>query len=270
MREAIDSVLKQTYPRVQLIVVDDASTDHSVDVIRECVEENPDIIFLPLPANLGNCRAFNIGLSHAAGDFIIDLAADDVLLPERIAQGVNDLDGAGSDFGVNFTDALWINESGEPLRKHSDRFPHESVPTGDIYRHLIARFFICSPTMMFRREVIQSLNGYDESLAYEDFDFLIRSSRNYKYNYNPKVSVEKRVVNDSMSKKQFSYFSPQLESTFLICEKILVLNRSSEEQRALSKRILYEMRVCLKLLHFPLLWRYVNLYLRNLRVGFPG
>ena len=270
VREAIDSVLKQTYPRVQLIVVDDASTDHSVEVIRECVEENPEIKFLPLPVNVGNCRAFNIGLSHAAGDFIIDLAADDVLLPERIAQGVKDLDGAGSDFGVNFTDALWINEAGEFLRKHSDRFPHESVPTGDIYRDIIARFFICSPTMMFRREVIQSLNGYDESLAYEDFDFLIRSSRKYKYHYSPKVSVKKRVVNNSMSKKQFSYFSSQLKSTFIICEKILALNRSSEEQRALSKRILYEMRVCLKLFHFPLLCRYAKLYVRNSGMRFPG
>lgn len=164
---------------------------------------------------------------------------------------------------INFTDADWISEDGSYLYRHSDRFPHHSIPEGNIYRHLIERFFICSPTMMFSREVIDSLNGYDEDLSYEDFDFWIRSSRNFSYCYTPEVLVKKRIVEHSMSARQFTVLSPQLKSTFSVCEKILLLNRSRNEQKALAKRIRYEIRMCLRLLNFPLALRYVRLYLRN-------
>lgn len=268
VREAIFSVLNQTHPDIQLLVVDDASTDNSARVIKDCIASHPDIRFFPLSRNVGNCRAFNHALAHAGGDFIIDLAADDVLLPDRVTQGILALDGTDGSYGVHFTDAEWISEEGHLLYRHSDRFPHHTIPQGDIYRDLITRFFICSPSMMFRREVIASLGGYDETLRYEDFDFWIRSSRTFRYRYTPEVLVRKRVVRNSMSKRQFSLLSSQLESTFRVCEKIMLLNRSAAEQRALQKRIVYEMRVCLRLLHLPLFLKYAHLFMQNRRMKY--
>lgn len=263
VREAIDSVLDQTYPSVQLIVVDDASTDASVPVIEEYLKGHPNIMFLPLSENVGNCKAFNHAFQYAKGDFIIDLAADDVLLPERISTGVTALLLTGDSYGVNFTDADWIAADGQMLFRHSQRFPHHTIPQGDVYKDLVQRFFICSPTMMYRTEVIRSLGGYDESLAYEDFDFWIRSSRNYYYCYSPEVLVKKRVVKRSMSQKQFSFFSSQQKSTYRVCEKIMALNRTRAEQAALARRIRYEVRVCIRLLAFSLVKKYVRLYRRN-------
>ncbi|HEX8038588.1 MAG TPA: glycosyltransferase [Chryseosolibacter sp.] len=268
VREAIESVLSQTYTDVQLIVVDDASSDGSVQVIESCVRLHPQIKFVKLLTNSGNCKAFNRGLEHAEGDFIIDLAADDVLLPDRVSRGVEALTRAGDLFGVNYTDAEWISEEGGHLRFHSDHFPHHSVPEGNVYKALVERFFICSPTMMFRRTVIDQLGGYDEELAYEDFDFWIRSSRDFLYCYTPAALVKKRVVKGSMSQRQFSFFSPQLRSTYRVCEKILALNRDRQEQRALAKRILYEMSVCVKLLDLRLALRYTWLYLKNARMQY--
>lgn len=266
--EAITSVITQTYPAVQLIVVDDASTDDSVHVIEQCVRQYPEILFFPLSKNVGNCKAFNLALSHAVGEYVIDLAADDVLLPGRIQGGVDALSRAGARYGVHFTDADWIDSDGALLYRHSDRFPHNTVPQGDVYKHLIQRFFICSPTMMYRAETIRALGGYDESLTYEDFDFWIRSSRRYYYCYTPEVLVRKRVVKDSMSRRQFSFRSPQLESTYRVCEKILSLNRTAEEQVALGSRIRYELSVCLRLLALRLGMRYVRLYLANARMKY--
>lgn len=268
VREALQSVLDQTHPNIQLLVVDDGSMDNSVQVIRDYIADFPTVRFFPLPFNVGNCKAFNHALAHAEGEYIIDLAADDVLLKERIAEGVRALSEAGADYGVNFTDACWIDEDGASLYKHSQRFPHETIPQGNIYTDLVERFFICSPTMMFRTEVIRSLGGYDESLAYEDFDFWIRSSREHLYCYTPRVLVRKRIVKNSMSQRQFRLFNPQLRSTFRICEKILALNRSSDEKRALARRIQYEMRVCLRLLHIPLFMKYTGLLLRNQRARY--
>lgn len=268
VKEAILSVLSQTYQPVQLLVVDDASTDNSVRIIREMVALHPEIVFLQLAKNVGNCKAFNHALKYAQGEYLIDLAADDVLLAERVSKGVEALSKAGREYGVNFSDACWISEDGSFLHLHSDRFPHHTVPQGNVYLELIDRFFICSPTVMFRREVIEALEGYDESLAYEDFDFWIRSSRRFFYCYTPEVLVKKRVVRNSMSQKQFSLFSSQLTSTFRACEKIMALNKSDNEQRALGRRILYEMKVALRLLHLPLLIKCALLYFRNAKLRY--
>jgi glycosyltransferase involved in cell wall biosynthesis len=263
VNDAIRSVFTQTYENVELIIVDDASTDNSVKEITNTLKDHTEVKFIQLSANKGNCRAFNHALSFATGEYIIDLAADDILLKERITKGVVALNEAGDTFGVNFTDADWIDEDGTHVYKHSDRFPHHSIPTGEVYKPLIERFFICSPSMMFRRKVIDALGGYDELLAYEDFDFWIRSSRAFKYCYTPDVLVKKRIVKDSMSEKQFTRRSPQLRSTYRVCEKILDLNRSDDEKRALGKRIRYEMRLCLKLFDFSLALDYWRLYWRN-------
>ena len=88
IEEAVQSVLMQTHQTIQLIIVDDASTDNSPEMIGKIVSANPRIEYLLLKENLGNCAAFNRGLALVKGDFIIDLAADDILLPERVAAGV--------------------------------------------------------------------------------------------------------------------------------------------------------------------------------------
>jgi len=263
VKEAIQSVFNQTYDNVELIIVDDASTDESVEVIRQCIEAHADVKLLPLPLNVGNCKAFNQALAMAQGDFIIDLAADDVLLPDRIESGVQELMRAGDMYGLNFTDAEWISESGQHAYYHSERFPHQSIPQGDIYCELISRYFICAPTVMFTRELITTLNGYDSALAYEDFDLWIRGSRNFKFCYTPKVLVKKRIVKNSKSERQFKRNDAQRYSTFAVCCKILEMNRSRSEQKALQKRIRYEIKLCLKVADLKLAYCYFKLWARN-------
>jgi glycosyltransferase involved in cell wall biosynthesis len=270
VQEAIESVLHQTYPNIELIVVDDGSTDNSADVISKLVSNYPSVSFLRLEKNIGYCKTFNRALAQTRGDFIIDLAADDILLPERVAEGVNVFQQLGDEYGLNFTDAEIVNEEGKHLRFHSDRFPHDSIPQGDCYASLINRYFICSPTMMFSRKLIDALHGYDESLAYEDFDLWIRGSRLFKFHYTPKVLVKKRSVPNSMSKNQFTRKDKQRQSTFAVCQKILELNKTQAEQRALSERITYEIKQSLKLLDFRLALKYLALRNRNQSLSYSA
>jgi len=262
--EAIQSVLSQTYKNIELIVVDDASTDHSADVIQSHAAPHPHIRFIRHHNNTGNCKAFNHALKYARGEYLIDLAADDVLLPTRIAQGITFFTQAPAHVGVNFTDAEWINEQGQHLYTHSTRFPHNTIPQGDIYLHLIQKYFICSPTMMFRRTVINTLQGYDETLAYEDFDFWIRSSRLFHYAYTPEVLVKKRVVSTSMSKQQLSS-NTQQRTTLRVCQKIMALNKTKAERRALTHRLIYEARVNLMKRNITLAYDYLKLLWKNER-----
>lgn len=263
VREAIESVINQSYTPVQLIIVDDASTDGSRETIKQVKEQYPQVEVLMLDENVGNCRAFNRGLALAKGDYLIDLAADDILLPERIKTGVEVLAKAGDEYGVHFSDAELIDEQGKFISRHSSKYPHNTIPQGDVYAEIIQRYFICPPTVMFRKVVMDGLGGYDEALTYEDFDFWIRSSRIWKYSYTPEVLVKKRMVRNSLGSRQEKILNRYTESTYRICKKISNLNRNKAEQKALRRRILYEMRVNLKLLNVWLVIKYFSLLITD-------
>jgi glycosyltransferase involved in cell wall biosynthesis len=246
--DAIQSVLNQTYPSIELIVVDDASTDQSQRVIGDMIMLHPKITYIPLDENKGNCAAFNIGLRAAKGEFIVDLAADDVFLPERIDRQVRFFENHGREYGVVFTDATYIDASGSKLNQHFATLRKNGliskIPQGDVYADLLEKYFICAPTMLVRREVFDLLGGYDESLAYEDFDFWIRSARQFKYGYIDKALTLVRRTAHSLGTKLYREGDLQAHSTYLVCEKAFRLNRTPAEQDALVIRVRYEFQQC--------------------------
>jgi hypothetical protein len=106
---------------------------------------------------------------------------------------------------------------------------------------------------------MDALQGYDESLAFEDFDFWIRASRSFKFIYSPEVMVKKRVVSTSMSRKQFERSSPQRWSTLEVCRKIKNLNKTSDEDKALKRRLIYEIGISLRSLDLALAYSFWKL-----------
>ncbi|UII32992.1 glycosyltransferase [Fulvivirga ulvae] len=263
VKEAILSALEQTYENIELIVVDDASVDNSHQIINQMVEKHPKIKYFPLPENLGHCAAFNEGLKKAGGEYIIDLAADDILCSERVEEGVKAFQRGGDTCGVNFSNAERVDKSGRHISFHYpiDELGHSVVPVpeGDVFEEVIRRYFICSPTVMFRKDIIDAMGGYDASLAYEDFDLWIRTSRDYKYIYTDKVLMKKRVVSGSAGQKQFKIRSTYLHSTFRVCEKISKMIRNNSEKEALKKRIKYEITLSLRLISFEVALKYFRL-----------
>ncbi|MEQ8927684.1 MAG: chondroitin polymerase, partial [Fulvivirga sp.] len=120
-------------------------------------------------------------------------------------------------------------------------------------------YFICAPTMMTKKIVFDYLEGYDENLMYEDFDFWVRSARKFKYCYTDEVLVSRRKLKGSMSDQQYRRKSLQMESTFAVCQKIKGLNKNKKENNALKRRIYLEMRQCIKYLNWKLLFKYLKL-----------
>lgn len=268
VESAIRSVYAQTYTHMELIVVDDASTDGSQETIRQ-LQEKYHFQFISLSQNEGNCKAFNRGFQISKGDFIIDLAADDVLLPARVQIGIEDFSNATESAGVHFSDAFIIAEKGDLLRTHHKRNEsgkiNDDIPSGKIYPQLISRYFICPPTMMIRREVLEVLGGYDEQLHYEDFDFWIRSSRNWEYLFNTAPLVKKRIVPHSLGQRQQSWRNQYLHTTLVVCEKIYDLNENKVEDQALIRRCKLEIRQCLKTGNFKIIGKYWNLIRKTQR-----
>jgi glycosyltransferase involved in cell wall biosynthesis len=241
--EALDSVFNQSYKNLQVIVVDDASNDASQEIIEKYLKQRPHAQFFALKSNIGNCAAFNVALSHAEGKYIVDFSTDDVMPVNKISEQVSFFENLDESYGVVFTEASYIDVKGRKLREHfqSGR-TLTKVPEGDVYKEVVAKYFIPSPTMMVRSQVLRELNGYDETLAYEDFDFWVRASRNYRFAFLNKNLMNIRVSEHSLSRSLYKKGDRQLYSTYLVCEKVLQLNRNEEENRALVTRVRYELR----------------------------
>lgn len=279
VKAALESVIFQTYPSLELLIVDDASSDQSVARIQEFIAEVPQyalafsddllktqraglrVEFIPNPQNLGNCRSFNQALKLARGKYLIDLAADDLLLDFRVAHQVEIFEQLDASYGVVFSNTLDIDPEGKALRYH---YPIDNqgkslrkIPSGDVYEEILRRYFISTPSMMIKKKVLDELGGYDENLSYEDFDFWVRASRKYKFYYQDEVTTQKRVLKKSHS----SGFSqkknnPHLESTLTVCHKAFQLNQTDSEHQALSRCVAYHLRQAFFTENFELVKQY--------------
>ena len=258
--ESIESVLSQSYANIELIIVDDASTDDSQYVIRSFIKSLPQVKFIPLTNNIGNCSAFNIGWRASSGDYVIDLAADDLLLPERISLGIECFLNRGSEYGVHFGDASIIDANGNLLREHLTRsYFQDNVPEGILFSSLLSKYFINPATMMFSKSLLDYLGGYDESLAYEDFDLWVRSSKFFKYCYSNRLLIAKRRLKGAHSSTQYKPGSKILKSTLRVCEKAYAMCENEREYQALLRRIKYEMKMAIVSLNWWVAWRLILL-----------
>lgn len=225
-------------------MVDDASTDGSKELLKKITGKHK-LPFMDLPENVGNCAAFNKGWAMAKGEYVIDFATDDIMLSQRVEKQVVFFESLSEEYGVIYSNAIYIDAENKFLYNHFGDCALLNFQTrfqGDIYKEVLQEYFIPPPTMMFRNSVLKSLNGYDESLAYEDFDFWIRSSRNYKYGYQDECLTKIRKVRQSLSSKLYSKEDKQLMSTYKVCLKAIALNRSEEENDSLNSRLRYEFK----------------------------
>lgn len=270
---ALRSVVEQTYPNVELIVIDNGSTDGSAECITRFVEQHSAVRFLKNPANLGLNRAFNQGLAMADGRYVIDLSGDDVLLPSRISQQADLFERLSGPYAVVFSNAAYIDEQGCRTGVHYpvgvDGRALAKVPSGDVFQAVLDSYFICTPTMMMRRDVLNELGGYDETLSYEDFDFWVRSSRLYHYAYLDEILTLKRQLPNSLSAQVSLPENRLLQSTLAVCHKALARCRTSDERRALAKRIRTFIRKAFYAEQFGLAIRFGQLLSQIERPGLP-
>ena len=273
VEEALRSVVEQTYPNVELIVIDNGSTDRSAERIARFVQQNPAVRFLKNGANLGLNRAFNQGLAVAGGRYVIDLSADDVLLPNRITRQSDLFERLAGPYAVVFSNAAYVDEQGRETAVHypvdADGRALDKVPTGDVFQPVLKSYFICTPTMMMRRDVLNELGGYDETLSYEDFDFWVRSARLYHYGYVDEVLTLKRQLPNSLSAQVTLPGNQLLHSTLVVCHKAFDRCRTPDERRTLAKRIRTFIRKAFYAEQFGLALQFGQLLSQIERPGLP-
>jgi glycosyltransferase involved in cell wall biosynthesis len=198
--ECLESIRSQTYPHVELVVLDDASTDGSPARIRRWLDETgTDATFLALDSNLGICGARNRALDHAHGEFVSFISADDWWLPEKLSHQVEVL-ASRPEAAVVYGDAMQVDVRGRPIvgtvLETCDR-DFLAPPEGDIFDALLVGNFV-APGPLVRRRCLEEVGPYDESLSYEDWDMWLRFARRFEFAFTPTVDVVKRSVPGSL------------------------------------------------------------------------
>jgi glycosyltransferase involved in cell wall biosynthesis len=184
---AIESVLAQTYPNREIIVIDDGSTDGSSEVIRQFLSQRTkpghlaqQIRYFDQP-NQGPSAARNAGVERAQGEYTAYLDSDDVWLPEKLEWEVRALEQFKNECGACFTDARLVDDSGAEMTTFRFWGRHYEQITGvepDAVR-LLARSF-CGfwvSTLLARTDLIKRIGGFDPAVRFaEDRDFYFRLS----------------------------------------------------------------------------------------------
>ncbi|ESU22443.1 glycosyl transferase [Flavobacterium enshiense DK69] len=272
VEEALNSVLNQTYKNIELLIADDCSPDNSKSVIENWLKNHPEVIFVSNPTNIGNTKTFNKLLALSKGEYIIDLAADDILLPDCIEKQLKAFQNSElGNVGIVYGNAESVSENGKHLSHYYETDNDGKIinppPSGNIYLSVLGQYNkICSVSSMVKREVYEKLGGYDENLAYEDLDLWMRASRRYNFEFIPDVLVQKRELATSLGSQFFVKNNARTRklnrSTYTIIQKALRQNTSKEENRALLKRIHFEMAKVFKTRDFSLLLHYILMELK--------
>jgi glycosyltransferase involved in cell wall biosynthesis len=175
--ETLESVLAQTYPAVEAVVVDDASTDGSWEVVKRFTDRWPERVrALRLESNRGGCFARNRGAELARGNFLMFLDADDYVTPRAMAAlvpAVRSQPGAlaaGDSCRLEFDAAAGWKEAGP-----NARLPHPD-PDEALRGWLDGSAWVPTCALLWRRDVYESTGGWDESVARnQDGDIAMRA-----------------------------------------------------------------------------------------------
>ncbi len=159
----VESVLAQTYPTVEIIVVDDGSTDATA----EGLQAYGDRLRVIRQANQGGTASRNTGIRAAQGDYLTFLDHDDLMLPGKLERQVALLE-SQPEIGAAHCRWSYIDPQGKPISKIGP------LPEGDIYKTLVLGCFLWSGAPVVRRQWIEQLGGFDPTIWSSDWDLWIR------------------------------------------------------------------------------------------------
>ncbi len=162
--EAISSVLNQTHRPAEVIIIDDASSDASLQEIEK-FRGNPSVKIIPSNENLGGAESLNRGIGHSTGELIAICNSDDIWESDKLERQLNAFT---PDIGAVFTDVRWIGKFGEELKggsPFSSVFSQQNRSRGEWLRDLIeGGNCLCHPSVLIRREVYDKVGPYDNRM----------------------------------------------------------------------------------------------------------
>jgi glycosyltransferase involved in cell wall biosynthesis len=201
LERAINSVLKQTYSELELIIVDDASTDNTEEIVNAFMNRDGRVKYIKHSSNTGPAGARNTGIKMASGRYIGFQDSDDEWMPDKLEKQVKILDDSPSDTGMVYTSFIRI------FPDKSIYVPPEKIRIreGFIHFELVNGNFIGMPTTLIKKECFDRVGLFDERLPpLEDWELFLRISKYFSISYIDKPLVTEFESEDSISKVKAS------------------------------------------------------------------
>ena len=194
LNKAIDSILAQTYKDFEFIIINDGSTDNSLQIIKKYQKKDKRII-VKNKKNKGIVAALNDGIKLSRGKYLARMDADDISLPSRFEVQVNFME-KNSKIGVCGT---WVEVFGEINKNYLLKFP---INNELLKIRLLFSVPFAHPSIMMRRDLVVQYNlQYNKKYdAIEDYKFWLDISKYTKFASIPKVLLKYRFLKTSVSK----------------------------------------------------------------------
>ena len=210
IRQAIESALAQTYPAIEIVIVDDGSTDNTPEIVSNLAHSN--VRYVRHEKNRGAGAACNTGIACASGELIAILDSDDLWMPDKLETQVRVLVG-NPGIDVVFCDVKIVVDGTEvpSTTRLMEAFPVTLPPRscGTIYRlsaremyfSLLEEVSIKTNAVLMRRQAIIRAGPFSEARSGEDWEFFLRLARNSQFAYIDEVLATQRVMKDSTNKQ---------------------------------------------------------------------
>ena len=200
LKEAVDSVLNQTYQDVEIIVVDDGSTDNTRDLIESMRSIHSRVIQYIYQKNQGPASARNTGMRAAQGKYISFLDADDTWLPDKLQKQVDVLE-ARPHVGFVYSDNFFIDEQGSVIEGYIRKI---KLVNGNILLDLYLNFFLITSGIMMRKECIDSIGFFNEDLLVgEDYEYFLRLAKVYEAEVIVEKLWKRMIRKNSLSRQDY-------------------------------------------------------------------
>ena len=188
LRESVESILAQTFRDLELIIVDDASTDASAEILDAF--DDCRIRIITHATNQGPAVSRNDGIFAARGEFVAIMDADDISAPSRLEVQVGFLE-KHSDVGLVGC-AVYDNIDDQGSTLYTSYLPEDN---DTIRQTLVEKWCFLHPSIMFRREVCERVGGYRKEFTLaEDHDFILRVLDRYKVQ-NLRINLVRYRIN---------------------------------------------------------------------------
>lgn len=190
LREAIESILNQTFIDFEFIIVNDGSTDNSLKIIKNYSDER--ILIINNEKNIGLTKSLNKALKQAKGEYIARQDADDISLPNRFEKQVKHFEKHPEVVLVG-TNVCLIDETGEIIEKRV-------VSAKPSIKDLFKKNRFSHGSVMIQKEIVDKLGGYNELFKYsQDYELWLRIAKCYEVRNLTQVLYKLRFHNENIS-----------------------------------------------------------------------
>jgi len=199
---AIRSVLEQTYENIELVVVDDGSADKTWDVIQRLHNEIKTSVSFKIytKKNQGLSATLNYGIARTSGEYIALLASDDYYAKNKIEKQIDLFKASSPSTALVHSSAYYFFYASQKIFDMTGLY---RAACGCNFTEMIEKdVSIIAPTIMFKRTAYNDVGGFDESLAIEDYPFLVAlAAKGFEFAYDPTPLIYKREIENSLGKQ---------------------------------------------------------------------